>query len=303
VNVTGIRALAAPASTVRDRLLALVADFPDWHVHVIDAMYRLTSPALDDPSSARVWQSAAGDIVGFGIWQPAFKMFDYGFHPHANREQVAATILDWGIEAFERRVREQPRPHTFWIKVLTRNVVWRDAVESRRFSRCAWSIAHMETSLAAQIPSSIGPEGFQIRPAAGDEEAEGWAALHRAVFPRAGMTTAWRLEMTRTASYRRDLDLVVAAPDGTLAAFCQGWVASIDAALVGEIEPYGTHPAYRQRRLGRAVLAEMMRRMQAARVERLFGEPWDDNAAAVHSYRSLGFMPTFTIPTYARTFS
>jgi hypothetical protein len=55
-------------------------------------------------------------------------------------------------------------------------------------------------------------------------------------------------EMTResyqvvmcTWPYRHDLDQVVEAPDGRLAAFALGW---LDAAnRVGELEPVGTDP-------------------------------------------------------------
>lgn len=264
-------------------------------------MYRLTSPAPSDSAGVRVWEDAAGELVGFGMWQPAFKMFDYGFDPRAGARRMADAILDWGVEWFTRRAADG-RAETWWIKVLAQNGEWREAIESRGFTRCAWSISHLESTLDRAIEPPELPEGFGLRVVAGEEEADAWADLHRAVFPRVGMTRKWRIDTMRASTYRPDLDLVVVAPDGALAAFCQGWVGSIEADAVGEIEPFGTHPAYRQRRLGRAVLLALMRRMQAAQVHRAFGEPWDDNAGAVHSYQSVGFAATFTIPTYVKAF-
>jgi mycothiol synthase len=297
-----LRSRAAAADTERDRMQALVARFPDRHIHVIDAMYRLTSPTVGDASGAQVWEDAAGDLVGFGVWQPAFKMFDYGFDPRAGARRMADTILDWAVDWFARRASNNGPAETCWIKVLQQNVEWREAIEARSFTRCAWSIAHLEALLDGPVSRPELPEGFQIRLVAGEDEADAWADLHRAVFPRVGMTRQWRLGMIGSPTYRPDLDLVVTAPDGALTAFCEGWVGGVASQPVGQIEPFGTHPAYRGNRLGRAVLLALMQRMRAAEVRRVFGEPWNDNSRALHSYQSLGFAETFSIPTYAREF-
>ena len=117
------------------------------------------------------------------------------------------------------------------------------------------------------------------------------------------MSAQWRLGITRSQGYCADLDLIVVSSDQSAVAFCEAWVDDLRDERVGEIEPLGTHPDFRGKRLGRAVLQEVMRRMAAAGVARVFVEPWDDNAAAGHAYRSLGFRPTFTIPTFAKQYS
>jgi len=38
-------------------------------------------------------------------------------------------------------------------------------------------------------------------------------------------------------------------------------------------------------------------------VSRVFVEPWDDNRSAMYAYQSMGFAPTFTIPTFAKQYS
>jgi GNAT superfamily N-acetyltransferase len=81
---------------------------------------------------------------------------------------------------------------------------------------------------------------------------------------------AW--STTRPSDYRRALhDIVtsmpyfdramvpiVAAPDGTLAAYCIGWFDPV--SRWSEIEPLGTRPAYRAAGLARAVVREVIRR-------------------------------------------
>jgi ribosomal protein S18 acetylase RimI-like enzyme len=299
---TRFRVSTASLETQRERIQALVARFPECNIHVLDATYRLTSPTRTDSSCVRVWEDGAGHLVAFALWQSAFKMLDYGFDPNAQVRRIAADILDWAVAWFAQPARIGDSPSTCWVKVLEQNTDWREAVESRGFVRCTWSIAHMARSLDREVEPAVVPDGFQIRAVEGEAEAEAWAHLHRAVFPRVGMTADWRLRMVRAPNYRADLDLVVVAPEGELVAFCQGWVGKIAVGVEGEIEPFGTHPAFRRRGLGRAVLVELMNRLRSQGVRAIFGEPWDDNRSALESYRALRFRPTFTIPTFARTF-
>ena len=60
--------------------------------------------------------------------------------------------------------------------------------------------------------------------------------------------------------YRRDLDVVAIAPDGSIAAFCTLWYD--DVTRSGYFEPVGTTPEHRRRGLGKAVMVEAMRRVR-----------------------------------------
>lgn len=283
------------------RIEALVSAFPKHHIHVVDLMYRLTTPAFCNMESMALWEDESGDLSGYAAWQPAFRMLDYGFNPNAGTSRMAAAIVDWAVAWFASRAAAES-PETCWIKVPAANVEWIEAVEARGFARCAWSSVHLSRALTESVPTPQLPEGFSIR-AARDEDATEYAALHRMVFPLAAMTAEWREGIVRAGTYQQDLDLVVVAPDGALAAFCQGWVSTIEGKRVGEIEPLGTHPDHRSRRLGRAALQEVVRRMGQQHVDRVFVEPWDDNPAAVHRYESLGFRELFQTPTYGRAFA
>src|ERR1700730_11925366 len=103
--------------TVRERILTLVTRFPECHIHVLDAAYRLTSPR-SDASNVRMWEDQRGELVGFGVWQPAFKMLEYGFDPHAEVRPIAEDILDWAVDSFTTQAKQGEAPLTCWIKVL-----------------------------------------------------------------------------------------------------------------------------------------------------------------------------------------
>jgi ribosomal protein S18 acetylase RimI-like enzyme len=85
--------------------------------------------------------------------------------------------------------------------------------------------------------------------------------------------------------YRPDLDVVVAAPDGRLAAFCIGWLQGTD----GQIEPLGCHADFRRYALGRVALAEVLRRLHTAGAERIYVETDNYRDTAFRLYESMGF--------------
>ena len=65
------------------------------------------------------------------------------------------------------------------------------------------------------------------------------------------MTAARYRSIMETWPYRHDLDQVVEAPDGTLAASALGWYDEVNR--VGLLEPVGTDPRHGRRGLGAAV--------------------------------------------------
>lgn len=99
------------------------------------------------------------------------------------------------------------------------------------------------------------PDGFRFRTA---DEAGPRAAVQAHVDAWAPSTyTAEGYEGVRqTPPYRSDLHVLVEAPDGTMAASTIMW---LDAANgTAQFEPVGTHPRYRRRGLGRAMLLHGM---------------------------------------------
>jgi mycothiol synthase len=74
----------------------------------------------------------------------------------------------------------------------------------------------------------------------------------------------WRIRSFLREVYvlndRRDLDLIVSAPDGSVAAFCTIWFD--DVTRTGAFEPVATMPAQQRRGLGKAIMIEGPRRLQ-----------------------------------------
>ncbi len=91
------------------------------------------------------------------------------------------------------------------------------------------------------------------------------------------------------------------SPDGRGASACTIWFD--EENRVGLFEPVATHPDFQGKGLGKAVMAEGMRRMKAAgMVSAIVGfDP--DNVAARALYTSMGFGPSSYFMIYRKTLS
>ena len=111
------------------------------------------------------------------------------------------------------------------------------------------------------VEQPVLPDGFRFRTA----EAAGPAAAvqaHLDAWVPSTYTAESYQGVRQTAGYRSDLHILVEAPDGTMASSTIMWLD--EANNTAEFEPVGTHPGYRRRGLGRAMLLHGMHLARAA---------------------------------------
>jgi ribosomal protein S18 acetylase RimI-like enzyme len=111
--------------------------------------------------------------------------------------------------------------------------------------------------------------------------------VHRDAFAPSRMTAAKHRAVMAAPTYRQDLDLVVEAPDGSLAAFSIVWFDEVNG--IGVFEPVGTHSAHRRLGLGAAVMREGMRRLQALGAHTAYVNTGGHTRAANALYEATGF--------------
>jgi ribosomal protein S18 acetylase RimI-like enzyme len=139
------------------------------------------------------------------------------------------------------------------------------------------------------------PPGFTLRQVTWPGDADRRAAAHQAAFHPSRVTAESLTRLAEAWPYRADLDLVVEAPDGTFATYCQGWLD--EANGIGEFEPVGTHPDHRRRGFARAVCLAALHgfaRLGATKAV-VYSRGDDDYPVPKKLYESMGFT------TYART--
>lgn len=98
--------------------------------------------------------------------------------------------------------------------------------------------------------------------------------------------------MQSAPNFRNDLNIVVGAPNGNLAAYCGMWYEPVHA--VAYVEPVATDPAYRRMGLGRAAVMEGVRRCGA------LGASVACVGSAEPFYLSLGFQQVHNCCVWGR---
>jgi GNAT superfamily N-acetyltransferase len=141
--------------------------------------------------------------------------------------------------------------------------------------------------------------------ALGEVEAEGparswasWQAFHPDDPAGYDGDWAWYGNVQRAPLYRRDLDLVAVAPDGEIVSFCTAWYD--DVTRSGTFEPVGTAPPHQRRGLGRAVMAEGLRRLK--RLGATLACVSGFTPAANRLYASLGFVEDSLLEPWRKVF-
>ena len=153
--------------------------------------------------------------------------------------------------------------------------------------------------LMAPIPDAPLPEGYAIRAVHGREDLEKIAANVRIIFGHKDFTADTLEGIARGSFYIQELDLVAEAPDGTIASFCTFRIDPMSRAT--ELEPMGTHPDYRRRGLGKALIFEGMRLLKKYDPLNLYIDGAADNLAANRLYESTGFEKKGTYYYWSKT--
>ena len=235
-----------------------------------------------------------GAFVGWAVMQMPFWAIDCACHPAAEQE-VYPQMLAWA-DARARQALGGPSGRPAWfVNVFAGQSARIHALEAAGFACQAnggensWSKVWMQRPTAQPAPANAPPAGFVIRPLAGEREVEAYVELQRAVFESKNMTAEWRARTLRRPEYIADLDWVAVAPDGRLAAFCIGWLGQCAGEVRGQIEPLGVRVEFRGLGLGRAILAETLRRLRAHGAAQVYVETDNYRNAALGVYESVGF--------------
>lgn len=276
------------------RVADLIRDMPPACRHVIDYPWRLSSPAINEGLDAVYWVNAGGQVVGFAAWQLYWAALDVYIAPGPEARVVEGELFAWADGRFRERDAERGRPLPYAAEFRDDDLERRRLVMAHGFllneHESYVQLWHPLTDLAPIPPP---PLGFALRPLRGEAEGAAYAEAHRAAFESDSMTSAWRTRALRAPQYHSDLDLVISAPDGSIAAFCVGWYEP--ARRVAQIEPLGVHPRFRRLGLARILLLEMLRRFSARGAESAIVETDLERTAARRAYESVGFRPIHTI--------
>jgi len=268
------------ADTVR-RMQAVTA--ATWRVegahapqHVGDvAWWRYQHAGREPEWRVKLWQRDGEDVAWGWVRKPNSILF-WCLRPDV-REALVDEVLDWA------KVRV--------VEAQSTDAVSRAALERHGYALDgeARVLAIHERKLAGE-PEVEMPPGFRLR-TVGPGDRERRAELHRIVWAPSRLTEESYATVQAAWPYRPELDCVVEAPNGQLAAYCLAWLDPDNRS--GELEPVGTHPDFRRLGLGSAVCRHALRRLEEegatrAVVYAIADDPANPGPKAL--YESIGFV-------------
>lgn len=292
------------------RMLALLetgraARNGSYYVHSGDLKWWLYYPPLERTlwDNIYLWEDPSGsdDLLGWALLDPEGATWDVYCRPDLYGTDLASSMYTWAADTLTPLAKAAGNKEigAFW--VTPEDSFRTHWLEERGYRITAYDPA-LARSLVDAVPETPVPAGFQIRSCRGIEEVQARAAAQYGAFQSSAPLDLYVQRFTRfmqSPVYFPDADVVAAAPDGRIAAFCITWIDKTNC--VGLFEPVGTHPDFQRMGLGKAVMLESLRRLQAQGMKKAVICTAHNNTGALHLYTSLGFQPYTEFRFYAKT--
>jgi len=244
---------------------------------------------------------------------------------------IESEMVDWGVECMQRAMREAGQSLTLDASCREDDAERIAMLRRHGFALQPTRSLHMRRPLDEPIPAPRLPPGFRMRPVAGKHETgaqssdvprqgvlapqggerptcsvgiEALVALHRAAFGSENMTVEERTAMMSGPEYDPELDLLIVAPDGSLAANCLCSIYPEENARSGRLEGYTdpvvTHPDFQRRGLARALLLAGMAKLRERGMQAAVLGTSSENAAMRRAAESAGFRVHSTTLWFSR---
>lgn len=270
---------------VRDLLMDSISlAGPPFHCSVGDLdFWCVLSAHSHGISGAQVWVDDSGSIRGVA-W-PDEEAVDLFVHPH--HLSLVDAMLYW---AERQRAASRP-PGQAKLPLICQafegDAFLEEVLRSRGYERTEFFSRHRARPLSVTPPNPTLPPGYAISNTADLRDLSSLFGAHDECFPHFEMSADRYALLMASPTYRKDLDLVAAADDGTVAAFCIAWFD--ERNRLGVFEPVGCHPEHRRKGLSSVLMSEGMRRLRDLGADTAIVKTANANAASNPLYESLGF--------------
>jgi hypothetical protein len=231
-----------------------IADLDYWRYVYDDAPERV--------HEAQLWEDGEGRVLGF-VWMNAEATDHVSHHEHRGLERE---MLAWAERAHLERY-PAPGERFHHIYVFDCDPARQALAKAGGYVRTPVFNDFAARDLACPIPRLDPPSGYEIR-SLREGDVPGRAALNSLAGGAEVSEAKYRRMMAEAPTYRPDLDLVAAAPNGEIAAFSTFWLD--EGSRCGSVEPYGCDPRHRGRSLARNLMFEGMRRLKSRSAERVY---------------------------------
>lgn len=258
--------------------------------------YMHSHPDLDEASLAKigVWEDS-GKVVGAVHYES--QLGEAFFELHADYVHLKPLLLAHaGAQLYKTGLDGTRRLNVF---VNDFDRAFEALVRSQGYEKDGRRARPMSQLTLTHLPGLTQrlPDGFQLKSL--DREND-LVKIHRVLWrgfnhlgePPPGGVDEQR-KMQSGPHFRKDLTLVVAAPNGEYVSYCGMWYEARNR--IAYVEPVATDPAFRRKGLAAAALLEGLRRCRALGAQVAFV------GSDQEFYRMLGFQKLFTANCWAKS--
>jgi ribosomal protein S18 acetylase RimI-like enzyme len=248
----------------------------------------------DDPSDPEC-------LLAWSVIDPNWGAFDVYVQPELRRTPLAEEIYIWAEEhtAAILRAAGQDTIRANYISQNDDVVIAR--LLARGFQRTQEDAVCMIQSLDGLLLRPALPDGYTVRGSKGEIEVAVRATAQYNAFTNTApfdiYVERFRRFM-RSPVYDPETDVVAVSPDGRIGSFCIVWPDPVTGA--GLFEPVGTHPDFRQRGLGKAVMIEALHRLKDRGMNRAIVCTLANNTPGIKLYEAAGFCIIDRMGTYEK---
>lgn len=242
-----------------------------WHVARWDYWIWFANPDIEKiqlEENVFIWEAANGQIAAVLNPEGHGNAFPQ-IHPHFDTPELKEEIVKAAEERLTTKGEDGRRKVWFWLD--SQEKALQEILTRRGFHRVEEAgnqeVQHRR-SLDEPLADVPQVPGYTIRPMEGGLELLERCYASGLGFHNDDIHTArdnrdhpeWYHHIQSAPLYRRDLDIVAVASDGSVASFATAWFD--DVSRTAYIEPVATVPAYRKHGLGKAVIFEALHRLK-----------------------------------------
>jgi mycothiol synthase len=278
------------------------ANTPIYYIHSGDLNWWLFYLERDFKHRIFLWENDAHkSVVGWTLFSPRFKSFDVFVQPGQSFLELREHLFTWAEDHLRQLLVEAGDGflRTMWVSEYDCQLITH--LESHGFVQNDEHNVYLQQALNDMVVAPELPRGYRVRHVNDENEVELRSRVSYAAFETSKPFEYYKagyLDFMRSPVYTPELDLVVEAPGGQFVAFCICWLDDVNQ--VGYFEPVGTHPNFRHKGLGTAVLREGLRLMQERGMRTASVCVESDNLAAQKLYGAVGFQAMHRILTFVK---
>jgi GNAT superfamily N-acetyltransferase len=262
-----------------------------WHVARLDYWWWFANPDLEKIAPEGVvfiWESRGEQIAAVLNPESRGQAFPQ-IHPDFRTPGLEAEMIAVAEQRLTKTDKDGRRSLRFWLD--SQDTSLQALLAQRGFQRVdqpGQREYQHRRSLDGSLPEASPTPGYTLR-----SMGDGLELLERCYASGLGFHDddihiardnrdhpAWYHHIQSAPLYRRDLDIVAVASDGSIASFCTVWFD--DVSRTAYLEPVATVPAQRQRGLGRAVMVEGLHRLKRMGCEVAFVGGYSQAANALY---------------------